>query len=97
MTNDTQAVDVRHETDRHRFVTLVDGVEGELEYRREAGRLLLTHTHVPTEIGGRGIAAELTRQALAFARAEGLKVVPVCSYAATYFRRHPEHADLLAG
>jgi predicted GNAT family acetyltransferase len=29
------------------------------------------------------------------ARAEELKVVPICSYAASWVRRHREHHDLL--
>ena len=33
---------------------------------------------------------------LARARAEGLKVRPICGYAAAYIRRHREHHDLLA-
>ena len=44
---------------------------------------------------GRCIAAELVRAALEWARAEGLKVEPVCSYVALYMRRHPETQDLL--
>jgi predicted GNAT family acetyltransferase len=43
---------------------------------------------VPAPIGGRGIAAELTRAALETAEAAGWTVVPVCSYAAAYMRRH---------
>jgi uncharacterized protein len=29
------------------------------------------------------------------ARAEGLKVVPICSYASAWIRRHREYHDLL--
>jgi predicted GNAT family acetyltransferase len=32
-----------------------------------------------------------------WARAEGLKVRPVCGYVASYMRRHPQTQDLLAG
>jgi predicted GNAT family acetyltransferase len=47
-------------------------------------------------VGGRGIAAELTRHALEDARAHGWKVRPLCSYAEVYMRRHPEYNDLRA-
>jgi predicted GNAT family acetyltransferase len=30
------------------------------------------------------------------ARKEAIKLVPVCGYAAAWFRRHPNEADLLA-
>jgi predicted GNAT family acetyltransferase len=57
--------------------------------------MTITHTLVPEAIGGRGVAADLTRAALETARANGWKVVPMCSYAVTYLRRHPEYNDLL--
>ncbi len=44
---------------------------------------------------GTGAAGRLMEGVLASARAEGLRVVPLCSYAAAYIRRHPEHHDLL--
>jgi hypothetical protein len=96
MTDRATEVDVRHEPERRRFSAVVDNVEAVLDYDRRPGVISLVHTGVPTAIGGRGVAAALVARALEFARAEGLKVVPACSYVAAYFKRHPEHADLLA-
>lgn len=53
------------------------------------------HTIVPTEIGGRGVAARLVEALVADARAEGFLIVPECSYVAAAFARHPEWGDLL--
>ena len=78
-----------------RFSTRIEGHEAELVYRLRGGALVIEHTGVPEPIGGRGIAAALVKAALEHARAEGLKVVPACSYAAIYIRRHPEYEDLL--
>jgi len=89
------SVVVRHEREASRFAATVDGLDCELDYRIDGGVLTILHTGVPSAVGGRGIAAELTRAVLDFAREEKLKVYPACSYAATYFRRHPEQADLL--
>jgi uncharacterized protein len=33
---------------------------------------------------------------LEYARDQGAKVVPACSYAAAYLERHPEYSSLLA-
>lgn len=87
--------DVVLDDNNHRFELLVDGHVAVLEYRLEEGGMVITHTGVPDAIGGRGIAAVLTRAALEHARAQGLKVIPACTYAAAFIRRHGEYADLL--
>ncbi len=89
------AIDVRHERAANRCAATVDGHDCELDYRLDGTVLTIVHTGVPDAVGGRGIAAQLTRAALAFAREQGLKVYPACSYAAVFFRRHPEYADLV--
>ena len=87
---------IRHDAAASRFTTTVDGYDAFVEYVERDGVMTITHTIVPPEIGGRGIAAQLVHAALEYARAAGLKVVPRCSYAAGYFDKHPEDADLLA-
>jgi Predicted acetyltransferase len=57
--------------------------------------MTITHTGVPSAVGGKGIAAALTQVALDTARVNGWRVVPTCSYAAVYIKRHPAYADLL--
>ncbi|HKZ10814.1 MAG TPA: GNAT family N-acetyltransferase [Rhodanobacteraceae bacterium] len=89
-------MDIVHDTDAHQFRVALEGYRGELDYTLRDGVMIITHTEVPPAIGGRGIAAELTRTALATARGEGWKVLPACSYAAAFIRRHPEFSDLLA-
>ena len=73
-----------------------DAHAARLDYIEDEGRLTITHTIVPPEIGGRGIAGELVRAALAYARDAGLKVDPQCSYADAWMRRHPEFDVLRA-
>lgn len=89
-----------HNRAAHRFELAFGDALAVCEYHLSEGagpRLLtLHHTKVPGALQGRGIAADLVAAALDWARAEGLKVRPTCSYVATYMRRHPETADLLA-
>lgn len=89
------SLQIDHQPDASRFVAVVDGHEAELVYRLSAGVLELTHTGVPAAIAGQGVAAALVKAALEHARAEGLRVLPSCSYAATYIKRHPEYAGLV--
>jgi uncharacterized protein len=67
------------------------------DYRLAGGVMRLVHTEVPPALTGRGIAAQLVRAALEYARVSGLKVQPACSYVRTYMRRHPDTHSLLAG
>lgn len=89
-------MDIVHDENARQFRTEIDGHRGVTEYHLRDGVMTITHTGVPPEIGGRGIAGELTRFALQTARREGWRVVPACSYAASYIQRHPEFTDLLA-
>jgi uncharacterized protein len=90
------AVDVHHNVAASRFEVVLDGHTSICDYRLQAGLMVMNHTVVPPELGGRGIAAAMVEAALAWARAEGLRVVPQCSYVAAYMKRHPETQDLLA-
>ncbi len=86
---------VTHNPAASRFETTVDGRPAVCAYRRQGDTLLLTHTEVPPAAQGRGVAAALVKATLDWARAEGLRVRPLCSYVAAYMRRHPETQDLL--
>ena len=86
---------IAHDPNGQRFHTSVDGHEAFLEYALDGGVLVIRHTEVPEQIGGRGIAGALVQAALAHARGQGLNVSPRCAYAAAYMRRHPEYADLV--
>jgi predicted GNAT family acetyltransferase len=88
---------VTHRPEASRFEIEVDGQVAVCAYRRVDGTLLLTHTEVPHAAQGQGHAAVLVQATLDWARAEGLRVRPLCSYVAAYMRRHPQTRDLLAG
>jgi len=74
-----------------RFELHVDGdLVGFLEYRPAGPSIILTHTEVGEEHGGKGYGGELVRGAIDAARAADLTVIPTCSFAVAYIRRHPE-------
>ena len=87
---------VTHDAARQRFEATVDGQLCVADYQLRGNVVWMTHTGVPPAVGGRGIAAELVRVALAWAAEKGYKVEPSCSYVEAYMRRHPETHSLLA-
>jgi predicted GNAT family acetyltransferase len=87
----------RHEPENSRFVALLDGAQGVLQYRNVGdGVLDYFHTYVPPELRGRGIAGELVAAALTYARENGFKVLPTCPFVARVIDADPSYADLLA-
>ena len=91
--DDVQVVDNPAEL---RYELEVDGVlAGIIRYRVEPGVIVLVHTDVDPAFEGRGLGGRLVAGALDDIRARGLRVVPLCPFAAAYTRRHPEYADLV--
>ena len=89
-------IHVRNNEAQHRFENDLPG--GELafaEYRLVNDRIVFTHTLVPSSHEGRGYGTALIEAGLAYAREQGLKVVPRCRFFAAYIAGHPEQQDLL--
>ncbi|QMS84582.1 GNAT family N-acetyltransferase [Candidatus Xianfuyuplasma coldseepsis] len=57
--------------------------------------IIVDHTFVDPSLRGQGIAAKLMKKVVDMAREENLKVVPVCSYAVTAFKRNKDYQDVL--
>ena len=90
------AIIVRHNAPACRYEAESNCHLAVLEYAMEGGRMVFTHTFVPPELRGAGVAESLVRGALEDARSQGRRVVPRCSYVAAFFRRHPEFQPLAA-
>ena len=89
---------IQHNSADQEFTTTRDGHTGELAYARPAeGVIDFTHTFVDEDLRGQGLADELARTALAFARDQKLKVKTSCKFMAGFVQKHhAEYADLLA-
>lgn len=57
-------------------------------YRRDGSTLYIRHVEAPVPLRGTGAAGRLMEGIMAIARGERLTVVPLCSYAAAWIRRH---------
>jgi predicted GNAT family acetyltransferase len=85
--------DITDDPSTSRFVHTADGLEAELVYRAEDGRLVLVHTGVPDELGGQGLGGRLVRAALARAVRTGEVVAPWCPFARRWLEEHPDEAS----
>jgi uncharacterized protein len=92
----TDDIAVSHNESKSQFEAKVDGKVSVAGYKLSPGTITFTHTSVPEELNGRGIAGKIVAAGLDYARSKGLKVVPQCPYVAKYMERHPEYNDLRA-
>ena len=88
-------INVRRNEAGHRFEAEIDGLLAVADYEMQGDTMVLTHTFIPAALRGRGMAEKLVRAALEHARTEKRRVVPACSYAATFIERHPEYQSLI--
>lgn len=89
-------LEVRHNPEARRFEACVDGALCRADYRMAGDVMHIVHTEVPRRFEGRGLSGQVVQAALDYARANGLRVVPVCGYVRAYMRRHADTQDLLA-
>ncbi|MDR2956424.1 MAG: N-acetyltransferase [Prevotella sp.] len=87
---------VTHNEKLSRFEAEIEGLISLVDYRRRDNVLMVTHTEVPPQLEGRGIAAALTKALLDYAQNNELKIRPICPYTRAYIQRHPEYQDLVA-
>jgi len=96
MADQQSDVRVADAPDANRYEVHYDGeLAGFAEYERRPDRLVFTHTEIDDAYEGKGLGGRLASGALDDARAQGLKVTPVCSFIAGYIDRHADYADLV--
>jgi predicted GNAT family acetyltransferase len=88
--------EIKHDSDAGRFYADIDGSIAHLDYVRVDERTLdLRHTYVPEALRGRGLAGQIVRFALTYARENSFKVIPTCSYVAATLQRDPSYSDIV--
>lgn len=97
MNIDPEAITLEDGGTRGRYVYHANGAEAELTFSKAEGDKLwiVDHTGVPDALGGQGIGTALATRAVVDAREAGHKILPLCSFVAEQFRRHPEWSDVL--
>ncbi|MFM6928321.1 MAG: GNAT family N-acetyltransferase [Bdellovibrio sp.] len=85
-----------HNDKGRRFYTTVEGGDAHILYRwGDNGSYDLFATYVPTQSRGHNIADKMVREAIHTARTENVKIIDTCPYVKSWFRKHPEEADIL--
>ncbi|WP_375419485.1 GNAT family N-acetyltransferase [uncultured Hymenobacter sp.] len=89
---------ISHDAEDQKFTATEDGHPAELAYSRPGPDTVdFTHTYVDGALRGRGLADELARAGLAYARQEGLTVKTSCSFMQAFVQRHQaEYQDLVS-
>ena len=86
---------VVHKTAAKRFEISLDGQIAFSKYLLVGEKIIIEHTEVPIGLEGKGTASRIVRTALNYARAQKLKVMPLCPFTAGFIHRHPEYQDLV--
>jgi len=94
MNIDLDQIKIVHNPDENRFEVTIDGNLSKMDYIQNGRNFVITHVGVDPSLRGQGVAGKIVEAGLSYARRNSFRVVPMCSYAAAYIRRHPEHAEL---
>ena len=86
---------VIHNAAAKRFEATVDGKVAFSKYLLVGEKFIVEHTEVPVELENKGLASRIVRTALDYARAQNLRVMPLCPFTAAFIHRHPEYQDLV--
>lgn len=79
-----------------RYETEEQGLVSYADYRREGDRLYIDYVFTPVPLRGSGASGRLMEAVAAEARRNGLKITPICGYAAAWLKRSAEFRDLVA-
>jgi predicted GNAT family acetyltransferase len=58
-------------------------------------KMIIEHTEVSDELKGQNVGRQLVYTAVEYARTHNIKIVPLCPFANSVFKRKPEYADVL--
>ena len=77
-----------HNPAKSRYELQVDGLIAFADYQRSGQRLVIPHVEADPALRGAGAAGRLMAKVAETARGEGMKIVPLCGYAAAWLKRN---------
>ncbi|WP_113663171.1 GNAT family N-acetyltransferase [Pedobacter nanyangensis] len=86
-----------NEDRRGLFKAVEDGKEAGVMTYTWAGstKFIIDHTEVNPNFKGKGVGQQMVMKAVEYARANHLKIMPLCPFAKSVFDKNPDIADVL--
>jgi predicted GNAT family acetyltransferase len=73
------------------------GFSAEMVYTKPSlNKIIIEHTDVSDELRGQNVGLQLVKAAVDYAREHGIKIIPLCPFANSVFKKKPEFADVLS-
>ena len=82
-----------HNTKESKYEYHIDGFVAYISYDDRDGNMHLTHTIVPDELAGKGLAKTLLEDVLEQVKKANKKAVADCSYIVKYLEKNPEKSS----
>ncbi len=78
------------------FVAADANILAEMTYTMASdNKMIIEHTEVSDELSGKNIGYQLVNTAVEYARKHNIKIIPLCPFASSVFKKKPELADVL--
>ena len=94
---DPSKVEVIHNKEKKQFEMQIGDQIAMVKYILGSSEIIFTHTEVPEEFEGHGVASKIAKVAVEYAKAQGLRIRPLCPYISAYIKRHPEYQSITVG
>jgi predicted GNAT family acetyltransferase len=91
---DLNKLEITHNEAENTFEVWINGHLSKLDYMQDGKNFVITHVGVYPELRGQGVAGKIMDAGLAYAKQNSLRVIPMCSYAASYIRKNPQYREL---
>ncbi|HZH69470.1 MAG TPA: GNAT family N-acetyltransferase [Flavobacteriaceae bacterium] len=93
-------MEITHHQDTNKgyFRAVSDGQKtGKMTYSKAGTtKIIIDHTEVEDAFSGQGVGKKLLYEAVAYARKENLKIIPLCPFAKAMFQKIDDIKDVLS-
>ena len=89
-------IPLRDNSSKHQYELTFGGKLALIEYQRNENTISLVHTEVDPDLEGKGAGSAIVEKVLEQVKADGLKIVPLCSFVRSFIKRHPQWESIQA-